>query len=463
MDKKEKSKYLMKNTFLFAIGNIGTKLINFLMIPLYSYCLTISEYGIIDLVFAILSIVIPIITLNIFESVQRFTMDKDADYEKIFTSSMLVTITGCLISVFCIPLVNLIFGHFALAFYTCLYIAAYSLYMCFSCFLRGKEELIKYTVCSIFLALIICGLNIYFLVILKKGKVGYFEAYALSYFLAAIIAFCAGKQWRYFNINSFDKSMMKKMSKFSIALVPNALLWWVINSSDRLMVSGMRGISENGLYAMGYKLPSLLNTFSAVFMQAWGFSAVKEFDGKSKNDFSRNVFTQFLKLMCLAAIVVLTFLKPVMNVLSEKYYDSWRYSPFLIVGFVFVSLASFAGTTYYVTKDSKRQMFSAIGGAAINIVLNFVLIPVLGANGAAIATCISYVVIFLYRVNDTKKELDLKFFRHENVCTLLLLMFAVGFVYIKNNYLSEFLLLLVFFISLINSKSTIKNIIQSVF
>ena len=98
MDKKEKSKYLMKNTFLFAIGNIGTKLINFLMIPLYSYCLTISEYGIIDLVFAILSIVIPIITLNIFESVQRFTMDKDADYEKIFTSSMLVTITGCLIS-----------------------------------------------------------------------------------------------------------------------------------------------------------------------------------------------------------------------------------------------------------------------------------------------------------------------------------------------------------------------------
>ena len=121
---------------------------------------------------------------------------------------------------------------------------------------------------------------------MKKGKVGYFEAYALSYFLAAIIAFCAGKQWRYFNINSFDKSMLKKMSKFSIALVPNALLWWVINSSDRLMVSGMRGISENGLYAMGYKLPSLLNTFSAVFMQAWGFSAVKEFDGKSKNDFS---------------------------------------------------------------------------------------------------------------------------------------------------------------------------------
>ena len=83
MDKETKNKYLIKNTIILSIGNFGSKLITFFLVPLYTNILTTSEYGTIDLITMLTTVIVPLITLNISEAVMRYSMDKDLNKEKI--------------------------------------------------------------------------------------------------------------------------------------------------------------------------------------------------------------------------------------------------------------------------------------------------------------------------------------------------------------------------------------------
>lgn len=458
-----KNRYLAKNIIIFAVGNIGTKIINFLLVPFYSYVLSTEEYGTVDLIFTVFSIVVPVLTLNICEAVQRFSMDENADHRLVFTNSVLVNIGGFIFGLLVIPISYLFFKEVDISLLIYLYIFSYSSYLTLSFFLRGREELLKYSLCSIFLTLLLCCLNILFLVVLKTGIKGYISAYALSYLIMSFIVLVLGKQWRFFNSKSINKSFVKKLVKFSIALVPNSLLWWIVNSSDRLMVTGMCGISMNGLYAMSYKIPSLLSVGTTIFMQAWGFSAVKESEATTDTSYQRDVFKKFLSIVSIFAIFIILALKPAVTLLlSDAYYDSWKFSPFLVLGFVFVSLASFAGTTYYVEKDSLRQMYSAIVGAILNVVLNFALIPTLGANGASIATCISYFMIFIYRLIDTKKKVNLEFGSTHNIIMLILVALSVMCVYLNNFLVSEISLGVLFTFSVMLNFKDMRNLLRRI-
>ena len=89
--------------------------------------------------------------------------------------------------------------------------------------------------------------------------------------------------------------------------------------------------------------------------------------------------------------------------MADSYYDAWKYTPFLIIGCVYLTLGTFMATSYTVHKDSFGYLFSGLFGAVFNILLNFILIPVIGVYGAALATCISYIAVFMFRVFHTRK------------------------------------------------------------
>ena len=89
MENQKRTEYLAKNTVLFAIGNLGTKLISFFLVPLYTNALSTNQYGIIDLIASICTVLVPVLTFNIGESVMRFSLDEDSDYDKIFSVGIL--------------------------------------------------------------------------------------------------------------------------------------------------------------------------------------------------------------------------------------------------------------------------------------------------------------------------------------------------------------------------------------
>lgn len=399
-----KNKYLFKNTLIFALGNFGTKFISFLLVPIYTNILATNEYGIIDLMQTLAMVLVPILTCNICEAVMRFSLDKGVDHKKILNvgifSLLVATIVG--LSVFVLSFGKSLISEYVVYLYLYILTLAYS--QMFMCYLRGRELLLQYAIGNIFQSLCIACFNILLLVILKRGIRGYFEAYILAYVFTTIYALIAGKIYKELGKISVDKSLGKEMFRYSIVLVPNSFMWWIINSSDRIMLTMMVGASVNGLFSIAYKIPTLLSTVTSVFNQAWSYSAIREQGAKDEEEYNNAVYQRLVSVVMICASLLMFILKPFMQVyVGDEYFEAWRYMPVLIMGFVFSTLGTFFSTSYTVHKDSMGFLKSGMAGAFVNVLLNVMLIPVWGAMGAAIATLISYFTVFSYRAKDIRK------------------------------------------------------------
>ena len=420
-----RTKYLMKNTVVFAIGNIGSKLINFFLIPLYTNYLTTDQYGITDLIFTVCSIALPVIILNINEAIMRFCLDQKTDRNRVMSVGIAVILLSFLLAVPLCFAASLYTKIAEYRLYIYLYLVTYGICEVNVFYLRGNEQVLAFSVSNMLRTFFIALFNILFLVVLRRGIPGYLLAFIIANALTAMYAFITGKIWRVFPRFRFDRELFSQMVRYSFPLIPNSFMWWIIDSSDRIMIVAMVGAAVSGIYAVSSKITALISFISTIFNQAYMYSAVHEEDSEDRGVFHNRILDTLFAAVTAAGILVLTLIKPFMRVyVSAEFYSAWKYAPPLIIGTSILVLATFLSVFYTVNKDSMGFLKSASIGAALNIVLNLTLIPLIGALGAAIATCASYIAVFVFRSIDTKKyvELDIYSVRHMVSFGLLLLM-----------------------------------------
>lgn len=423
-------KYLAKNTFIFTLGNLGTKLISFFLVPLYTGILAKEEYGTADLMVTVASFIVPILICNINEAVMRFMLDKNADSDSIISTGIMMLGIMCVFSTVCIPLIKLYPPFKDCYLYVYFYFISSGFQSVLLYNLRGKERLLAFSIGSIIHALSIALLNILFLIAFKWQLQGFLLSYILGNVITAFYAALAGNIFDSIRKFKIDKELTKAMLRFSVVLIPNSFMWWIMNSSDRVMLTAISGIAVSGLYAVSSKIPSLVSMVSSIFNQAWNYSAIKEDESKDRDDYNNTVFTFLLAVTSMVSLFILLILKPFMKVyVSISYYDAWKYSPPIIVGTAFLVLATFLSSQYTVKKDSKGFLFSSTAGAIMNIILNFVLIPIIGGLGAAIATGVSYLSVYLYRAVDTKKYFTVQIFAFRNLIIYAIMLIGAFVVY----------------------------------
>lgn len=458
-----RGKYLFKNTSIFAIGELGNKIINFFLVPLYTYVLTKEQYGTVDLIMTLSIMITPLVMINIGEGLMRYAIDKDADYNQLASIAICAIIFGFIISLLIFPLsaFSPIVYEFRVHFY--LYVVLSATYSVITCFMRGKELLKQYVCCNLFDTFLIAIFNIFFLVYLKSGIEGYLLAYILARFICVIISLILCRFLEKGKRFDFNVKLAKELAIFSLAVVPTSLLWWCINSSDRIMITYMSGIEQNGILAISYKIPSILVIFNNVFMQAWKFSAIKEKDSSDGVKFTNDMFQQYMISSMIISATMIIFIRIITRVLfAPNYYESWESSVFLLVGYVFMGLSTFVGTVYYVEKNMIGNMLSAVVGAVVNIVLNLLLIPVLGSSGATLAALICYFTVLVYRYIDTKKYQKIYVFSMRNIIAYLMLIGIGICIYINSVWGTAVSLLIYIVFLLINRSYCIKLIYRGV-
>lgn len=430
---ESRGKYLAKNTAIFAIGNIASRLISFFLVPLYTNILTTSEYGVVDLINTVCTVLAPILILNISEAVMRFALDKDADCKKIMSIGLTVFASSIIIGLLILPISSMFSDIAPYAIDVYFYTITLAGSQLFLCYLRGKEQLALYSAGSILHTLTIALFNILFLAVMHKGIKGYFLAYIFSNIITIVFSFIAGNVLEVIKNYRLDIKMAKSMAKYSVVLIPNTFMWWIMNSSDRVMVTAMVGSAANGIYAISYKLPTLISTLTGIFNQAWGYSAIRENGAEDESEYNNGVFKSLISIAMLMGIGLITIMKPFLSIYVEKsYYVAWKYTPFLVIGCVYLTLGTFMSTTYNVHKDSKGFLISATIGAVVNIGLNFLLIPKFRVYGAAIATCISYIVVFLFRYFHTRKYIRFNIKNNEFIMGTILLLSSSLIMFIDN-------------------------------
>lgn len=159
-----RNRYLFKNTVIFAVGSLGTKLINFFLVPLYTNILTPSEYGTADLIYSIVSVLVSLLTLNICESVMRYSLDKQADHNKIMSTGYMCLLVCIVVGCCAIPILRRSDGLNAYAEYIYIYMVAFAFSQLFLFYLQGKELLLHFSIANIIQTAVVATLNILFLV-----------------------------------------------------------------------------------------------------------------------------------------------------------------------------------------------------------------------------------------------------------------------------------------------------------
>lgn len=446
MEKDSKKKYLIKNTLLFSIGNMGSKLINFLLVPLYTNLLTQGEYGTIDLIHVLAMVLVPIITINISEAVMRFSMDK-RDNEEILSIGLIISGIAAIIAILLIPVFSIIDVTKNYSFLLALYIISLSSSTILLCYIRGIEKLLDYSIIGLIQTACIAIFNIVFLVIFKWGIKGFILAYIIAYFITVALTIIRGNIIKSIKRIKFNSILFKNMAKYSLLLIPNSLMWWIMNSLDRIMVTKIINIEANGIYAVSYKIPTIIITLTTIFNQAWMFSAVKEKDSSDKNEFTTDVFNALSVCAVTVACFLIVFIKPLFKVyVGADFYEGWKYTPILLIGTVFLTLSTFLSNEYTAHKDSAGFLKSSTIGAIFNLILNFILINKIGVMGAAIATCLSYMIVFAFRIVDTRKYVKIKFLSHKRIINYLILI-SVSIITFSKFWLINSILLLLLFIN----------------
>jgi O-antigen/teichoic acid export membrane protein len=265
------------------------------------------------------------------------------------------------------------------------------------------------------------------------GVTGYIVAIIASDACSVIFFFVTQKLWRYIKVKGVNKQTKFDMLKYSVPLMPTIILWWIINVSDRYMVTYFINSSANGLYTAASKIPNFVIMFSSIFIDAWQLSAVDEYDNDGRADFFTKVFRVYSGgIFAVSSGLILACQIITKILVASNYYESWQYVPILIIATTLSCLVNFLASVYMAEKKSVMAMVTAMSGAITNIVLNLVLIPQknLGALGAAIATVISFAVVFVTRAINTRKYVKIDFKAH--MIALEVIILAVqSFVMIK--------------------------------
>ncbi len=406
-----KYKTLLSNTMLISFGTFASKLLVFLMVRFYTGYLTPSDYGTADLIAQTANLLFPIISLGITEGVFRFALDTKQDRANTFSWGFLIIAFGALLFFIIAPILTLVEEFKGFVWLIILYTIASCYHSLCSQYIRAIGKTALFAGQGIINTLLVILLNITFLAVFRLGILGYVLSVIVADTLCTVFLFFKEKLWRVLTFKP-KKGALIPMLKYSIPLIPTTVSWWITNVSDRYMVNGIISSEANGIYAVAYKLPTLLTILATVFLQAWQFSAVSEAEGDKKEhtQFFSLVWQSFQATMFLAGAVVIALSKPAMKILTtEDFYTAWKYIPFLSIAMIFTAFASFMGTVYIVNRKSVISLVTALVSAGVNIILNIILIPSsLGVQGAAIATALSYMLGFVIRATNARKYIPFK-------------------------------------------------------
>lgn len=405
-----KYKKLASNTVILGIGTFGSKLLVFLLMPLYTAWLTTAEYGAAEMISGIANFLIPIACVGISTGIFRFAAEREADQKRVFSSS--IALLGLGLGGFLIlsPLLLLIPYCKPYVWLVVLYVLFADLQAVCAQYLRAIDRTALFAGQGILNTALTIACNVLFLFVFQMGVEGYILSVIVGNLLTTVFIVCRAKLWQVFTFANIDRKLMKHLLLFSLPMIPTTLCWLITDLSDRAMVTYFWGESVNGVYAAAYKIPTIVNLVAGIFLQAWQFSAVsEEKDAEACSHFYSRVWEAFLSVIMIGAaglIFCSHFLTKLL--LNVAFHDAWKYMPTLLCAVALEALVSFLASIYLVRKKSSHSFVTALVGAIANIALNLWLIPIIGALGAAIATLASYAVVLVLRLVDAPRIIPFK-------------------------------------------------------
>lgn len=402
-------KQLASNSFLFFLANFGSKILSFIMVPYYTYALTTAEYGTVDVLVSTVSLFAPLVTFGMGDIVTLYLVRKEYSQEKVFTNSFLTLLLGNIAIYILYPLIVSFetLKNYVLFFFILLIVQSF--YSVLQSYARGIGKVVSFAISGVLYTAILVTLNILFLTYFRMGIKGYLLSMILAYFVCCLYLFTKIDVFSLLHLSAIDKVYTKNLLKLSLPLLPTAILWWLMNVCDKYTILFYLSASANGLYTVAHKLPTILSTIYSIFQQAWQLTTMEMKTEEERSEMYSSLFEILSCLLIIAAAGLIMCAKFFVVTFCETTYESaWIVIPMLIFSAIFNGLSGFFGSNYIPMGNTVAVLKISVIGTIINCILNIVLVPLFGLQGAAFATCAGFIYMTIHKMIGTRKFTPLK-------------------------------------------------------
>ena len=398
-------KKLLKNSAIYGIGNISGKLVGFILIPLYTKKFSVDEYGIISLLEITSTLLITVFGFKIYQAFFRFYWDSEYINNQralFFTSfSILVAASVFLVSIGFTQsseISSLLFGKHTYSELIRLMVVGAALQIVNQILLtlmRIQEKSSLYASSTVLRTAIILILTVYFIVNRNMGISGIYYAQIagqILFFIALIKYFLS-------NISlKFDTRLVKELLAYSIPLIFSSIFTILLSVSDRYMLRILADLENVGLYSLGFKIANTTKVFLVTSVQlAISPMIFKMMDDPNNKRFYSKIMTYFSFVVMIFILIIAGFSKELIELVaqSKEFWQAYQVVPVISVSIFFGMLMSTSQTGILITKNTKVFSIIISLSAIVNILFNWLLIPLYDEMGAAFASLISQLLSFM--------------------------------------------------------------------
>ena len=238
------SKYtkLISNTAILGAGTFTSKVLVFLLMPLYTALLSTEQFGTADILTQTANLLIPLACLGISDGLFRFTLDAQGeDRKRIFSSALWVMLIGMIplgALIQLLRVVDIFDGYIWLVF---VYICAANLHALCANYIRACDKTALFAIQGIANTVLTIGLNVLFLVVFDMGVTGYVLSVAISDAIVTLALFFGCRLYRDAKVRGINRSLVGAMLKFSIPYIPTTMMWMITSGCDRFIVTAYAG------------------------------------------------------------------------------------------------------------------------------------------------------------------------------------------------------------------------------
>ena len=463
-------KSLFKQTFIYGLATVLPRMLSFILVPLYTdpNVLSVEEYGRVSFIFAYFVLFNVVLAYGMETAFFRF-FNKEDNQDKVTSTSAISLILSSfallgiafLFRNYISNLINIDLKYLNLVFVILLLDA---LVIIPFAWLRATARPMRYAIIKILNVAVNLGLNVFLLLYLKDLAEGnsilediYKPDFEISYIfisnaiasgltLLLLIPFYTKVKLK------FDTVLWKKMMRYAIPVLIAGIAYSVNETFDRILLEKLlpANVAEEqiGMYSACYKLALFMTLFATAFrlgIEPYFFSHSKSENPQKNYATILEYFVAFGSIILLTVVVFADVLKPYI-IRSEAYYEAMWIVPFILLANFCLGIYHNLSVWYKITDRTKFGAYISIFGAIVTLVLNYVLIPIIGFKGSAIATLSAYAIMMMlsfyfgqryYPIPYNLKKITL-YFGLSTLCSVLY------FYIFRGNYFIGITMLIVF-------------------
>lgn len=451
-----KYKTLAKNTGFVFIGTIGSKVINFIMLPLYTHWLAPEEFGAVDTMNTYAMFIVGFVCLCIPDSIFIFPRNVDNKKKAEYFSSGLcfsiLTIGGSAILFYVVSEwmkasdMDNVFSRYVWLIFGLMVTTFFQNY--FQSFTRSLDKMLHYSIAGIVLTFTIAIFSI--ILIPQFGLYGYVYALMTAHISASLYSFFAAKSYRYLTIKNSTVSSVKEMLAYSAPLLPNGIMWWLVDGVNRPVMEKFLGLAAIGLYSVAQKFSGLLYSILSILTIAWSNSVLDEYGKPGFERFYNNYLKMLASALAIFGIIISAFSRPLLYVFTTpNYYEAYKCIPLLTLGVVFSGLSGTVGGIFSAVKKSKYFFYSSIWGGTASVFFLIILTPLFGLLGTVSSVSLSFLCMLIARACYSWNYVKITQLYYYFLLLGIYLIVIVIELLIDSNYRYAFYFLLLSFIMLL--------------